>query len=139
MVLIVSKGQADSAASHLRNVKDAEDKWRKSDARKEAIKKFPNEHIAVRDGKIVEHFKKFDALVEKLTSAKYNQFDLEEMFTDHLLTQKGRINARGFKVEDVEEIMRQVSTDPTVIAHAELSRRAYGSLTPEDLSKTFTI
>ncbi|MGA3020363.1 MAG: DUF5678 domain-containing protein [Candidatus Micrarchaeales archaeon] len=135
VVTVLPKGNREAAEAALAKHDEAEDSWKNSSERENAMKEYPGEYIAVRGTKVIEHFKEMDDLFKALRERKSQGKNLLMIVTDHLVP-KARSRAEILKHLDILDEM--LIHDPVRCELRELQRRA-NSITPEELHRPFTI
>jgi hypothetical protein len=110
--------------------------WKESAARERALKEYPGEYVAVRNGDIIEHSKEMDALFAALRERRSKGESMLNIFTDRLVASlKTKSEIKAY----IDEMPKWILRDPTKIEMRELRRSANAQSIAKDMHKIFTV
>jgi hypothetical protein len=136
-MLILPEGSRNAAWKRIQKRHELEETWRDSKECEEARIKYSGEFVAVRDKKVIEHFAEMELLFKALEGREEKGEDLMEILTDHFILPGG--TERDQIIAQLADVDKMSSRDPTSNLLTELYRRAYSSVTQEELDRPFTI
>jgi dihydroxyacetone kinase-like predicted kinase len=134
-ILVLSEESRNAAIKDLQRHEAAFENWKKSAERERLMKVYPGEYIAVRDGKVIEHFKEMEKLFVALIKRKNKHENLLLILTDRLVPTPTK---RSEIIAQIDDFDKRYEKDPTMHALCEVRRRA-NALTQKELNMQFTI